>query len=72
MLQNHFTSSEGTIQGYVKEVDRLTQQLSVQEEACAQHAAETCRYKVELAELNKKLERQGTIAKADKVRFSAF
>ena len=52
----------------MKEVDRLKHQLSAQEEASVHHASETCKFKAELTEMSKKLERQNSISKADKVR----
>lgn len=52
----------------MKEIDRLKHQLTAQEEASAQHAAETCKYKSELTEMSKRLERQTAVSKADKVR----
>ena len=52
----------------MKEIDRLKHQLIATEESSAQHAAETCKYKSELADMSKRLERQNSVSKADKVR----
>ena len=56
----------------MKEIDRLKHQLTAQEEASAHHAAETCKYKSELAEMSKRLERQTAVSKADKVHIRFF
>ena len=72
ILQTHFTSSESTMQGYIQEVDRLKRELLESEKNSSKLRTEIDASKRELGNEHKKLERQSSVSKADKVKLNLW
>jgi hypothetical protein len=66
LFKNHFTSSEGTIQGYLKEVETLKKWLSEQEEVVSNQSTQITKLTSELQQERKNYQRQICVSKTDK------